>query len=49
MTCPEYLLNIAESSLCLMEGGYPVCYCVPDYHGEKCEYQYDECKLSTAV
>lgn len=22
-----------------------VCYCVPDFHGEKCEYQYDECQI----
>lgn len=26
-------------------GGVPTCYCVPDYHGEKCEFQYDECQL----
>uniref|UniRef100_A0A1B0F026 EGF-like domain-containing protein n=1 Tax=Lutzomyia longipalpis TaxID=7200 RepID=A0A1B0F026_LUTLO len=28
-----------------MEDGQPVCYCVPDFHGEKCENQYDECLL----
>lgn len=28
-----------------MEEGAPVCYCVPDYHGERCELQYDECQL----
>lgn len=22
-----------------------VCYCVPDYHGDRCQYQYDECQL----
>lgn len=28
-----------------MEEGMPVCYCVPDFHGERCELQYDECQL----
>lgn len=34
-----------NNALCLMEEGLPVCYCVPDYHGEHCEDQYDECQL----
>lgn len=28
-----------------MEEGLPVCYCVPDFHGENCADQYDECQL----
>lgn len=28
-----------------MEFGYPRCYCVPDFHGEKCDQKYDECQL----
>lgn len=35
----------SNNALCLMEEGLPVCYCVPDYHGEKCEFQYDECQI----
>ncbi|XP_073821482.1 protein eyes shut-like [Musca autumnalis] len=34
-----------NNALCLMEEGVPMCYCLPDYHVEKCEYQYDECQL----
>lgn len=48
--CEEEILICADNpcqnnALCLMEEGVPTCYCVPDYHGEKCEYQYDECQL----
>lgn len=35
----------SNGALCLMEEGAPVCYCVPDYHGERCEARYDECQL----
>lgn len=34
-----------NDGLCLMEDTIPVCYCVPDYHGEQCQFQYDECQL----
>lgn len=34
-----------NGALCLTEEGRPVCYCVPDYHGDLCQYQYDECQL----
>lgn len=48
--CEEEILKCDHSpcqnrALCLMEEGAPVCYCVPDYHGERCELQYDECQL----
>lgn len=29
----------------MMEDTIKVCYCVPDFHGEKCQFQYDECLL----
>lgn len=50
INCEEAVLLCEDSpcynnALCLMEEEQPVCYCVPDYHGEKCELQYDECKL----
>uniref|UniRef100_A0AAG5DCS2 EGF-like domain-containing protein n=1 Tax=Anopheles atroparvus TaxID=41427 RepID=A0AAG5DCS2_ANOAO len=35
----------ANQALCLMEEQSPTCYCVPDFHGERCELQYDECQL----
>lgn len=39
-------LNLCENgALCIMENEVRVCYCVPDYHGDKCQYQYDECLL----
>ncbi|KAL3282924.1 hypothetical protein HHI36_006082 [Cryptolaemus montrouzieri] len=47
----EEEMRICESSkcrnngLCLIEEGHPVCYCVPDFHGNLCQYQYDECQL----
>lgn len=34
-----------NGALCLFEEGRSVCYCVPDFHGEHCEFQYDECQL----
>lgn len=34
-----------NNAICVMEDTIKVCYCVPDYHGEKCQYQYDECLL----
>lgn len=48
--CEEPVLECDDSpchndALCLMEEGLPVCYCVPDFHGEHCEDQYDECQL----
>ena len=21
------------------------CYCVPDFHGDRCQYRYDDCAL----
>nr|CAD7415167.1 unnamed protein product [Timema poppensis] len=32
-----------NQALCLVEAGTRVCYCVPDYHGDRCQFQYDEC------
>lgn len=41
--CPA---NPCENdALCLSEDDTSVCYCVPDYHGDKCQFQYDECLL----
>lgn len=38
--------NVCKNgALCLMEDGHATCYCVPDYHGDLCQYQYDECQL----
>lgn len=34
-----------NDALCLEEDDTSVCYCVPDYHGDRCQYQYDECQL----
>lgn len=34
-----------NQALCLVEDQMSVCYCVPDYHGKHCQYQYDECQL----
>lgn len=34
-----------NNALCLVEDGHHVCYCVPDYHGLYCQFQYDECQL----
>nr|CAD7195211.1 unnamed protein product [Timema douglasi] len=34
-----------NQALCLVEAGTRVCYCVPDYHGDRCQFQYDECQL----
>lgn len=28
-----------------MEDSHANCYCVPDFHGDLCQYQYDECQL----
>lgn len=37
--------NICENdALCVIENKNSVCYCVPDYHGERCQYKYDECQ-----
>ncbi|ERL84325.1 hypothetical protein D910_01744, partial [Dendroctonus ponderosae] len=34
-----------NGALCLLEDNLPVCYCVPDFHGDLCQLQYDECLL----
>ncbi|KAJ8974428.1 hypothetical protein NQ317_019280 [Molorchus minor] len=34
-----------NAALCLLEDDQSVCYCVPDFHGELCQFQYDECQL----
>lgn len=41
--------NCKNNALCLLEDGDPVCYCVPDFHGELCQYQYDECQLGARL
>ncbi|KAG8228091.1 hypothetical protein J437_LFUL000093 [Ladona fulva] len=40
--------DICENgALCLIESdGEKVCYCVPDYHGDRCQFRYDECLLA---
>lgn len=48
--CEETILMCEDSpcendALCLMENNQINCYCVPDYHGDRCQYQYDECQL----
>lgn len=32
-------------AFCLIEDWLSVCYCVPDYHGDRCQFKYDECLL----
>ena len=34
--------------MCLLEDSQPVCYCVPDYHGQLCELRYDDCESKFA-
>lgn len=41
--CEEH--ECQNHALCLVEDQTSVCYCVPDYHGKYCQYQYDECQL----
>jgi len=41
--CEEH--ECQNHALCLIEDQTSVCYCVPDYHGKFCQYQYDECQL----
>uniref|UniRef100_T1HCE3 Uncharacterized protein n=1 Tax=Rhodnius prolixus TaxID=13249 RepID=T1HCE3_RHOPR len=37
-------VNTCENNaLCVIEGRQSICYCVPDYHGERCQFRYDEC------
>jgi EYS protein len=38
-------VSCENNALCLIEDGVTVCYCVPDYHGDRCQFQYDECQL----
>lgn len=35
--------------MCLLEDSQPVCYCVPDYHGQLCEQRYDDCESKFAT
>ncbi|XP_046401564.1 protein eyes shut [Ischnura elegans] len=36
-----------NGALCLLESdGERVCYCVPDFHGDRCQFRYDECLLA---
>lgn len=38
--------NLCENgAFCLFENEIQVCYCVPDYHGDRCQYRYDECQF----
>ena len=32
--------NCLNGALCLVEEGEQRCYCVPDYHGPRCQYKY---------
>lgn len=34
--------------MCLLEDNQPVCYCVPDYHGQLCELRYNDCESKFA-
>lgn len=43
--CDEH--ECRNNALCLVEDQTSVCYCVPDFHGKYCQYQYDECQLGT--
>lgn len=49
-TCSEEIVKCDDElcendAICLLEQDTPVCYCVPDFHGDRCQYQYDECQL----
>ncbi|KAG5871345.1 hypothetical protein JTB14_008042 [Gonioctena quinquepunctata] len=48
--CEEVMQICVQNScnngaLCLIEEGRSICYCVPDFHGDLCQFQYDECQL----
>jgi hypothetical protein len=34
-----------NGALCLVEEDLFRCYCVPDYHGKRCQFKYNECQL----
>ncbi|KAF4523249.1 hypothetical protein B566_EDAN006872 [Ephemera danica] len=34
-----------NGAICVEEDNESICYCVPDYHGDLCQFQYDECLL----
>jgi len=38
-----------NGALCLIEDWVSVCYCVPDFHGDRCQFQYDECLLGPGL
>jgi hypothetical protein len=35
----------SNGAICIEEGNSSTCYCVPDFHGDLCQFQYDECLL----
>ena len=48
--CEEKLEQCEDSpclngALCLIEDDSFRCYCVPDYHGKRCQHKYNECQL----
>ena len=51
LTCVLARLEQCEDSpclngaLCLVEDDIFRCYCVPDYHGKRCQFKYNECQL----
>ena len=49
-TCEEKMEQCEDNpclndALCLIEEDVFRCYCVPDYHGTRCQFRYDECRL----
>ncbi len=34
-----------NDALCFVVDDSYQCYCVPDYHGERCQFKYDDCQL----
>ena len=34
-----------NDALCFIVDDSYECFCVPDYHGKKCEYKYNDCVL----
>ncbi|XP_037079543.1 fibropellin-3-like [Pollicipes pollicipes] len=36
--------NVCDNgALCVRTGGGPACLCRPDFHGDRCQFQYDDC------
>ena len=34
-----------NDALCFIHDDSYECYCVPDFHGERCQYKYNDCML----